>query len=69
MRFDPEIQVYLAVGATDMRKAINGLSILVSSRWERIRSEHNTLHSAIADGRSSKCCIGIVVGSRSGKND
>lgn len=29
MRFDPEVQVYLAVGATDMRKAINGLSILV----------------------------------------
>ena len=29
MRFDPGVQVYLAVGATDMRKAINGLSILV----------------------------------------
>ena len=32
MRFDPAVQVYLAVGATDMRKAINGLSMLVQQQ-------------------------------------
>lgn len=32
MRFDPSVAVYLAVGATDMRKAINGLSILVQQQ-------------------------------------
>jgi transposase len=32
MRFNTSIPVYLAVGATDMRKAINGLSALVQHR-------------------------------------
>ena len=32
MKFDPDLQVYLAVGATDMRKAINGLSMLVQQQ-------------------------------------
>lgn len=32
MKFDPDVQVYLAVGATDMRKAINGLSMLVQQQ-------------------------------------
>jgi transposase len=27
------IQVYVAVGSVDMRKSIDGLSILVSQRW------------------------------------
>ena len=31
----PDTRVYLALGATDMRKAINGLSILVADRLER----------------------------------
>lgn len=31
MWFGAEVQVYLAVGATDMRKQINGLSLLVES--------------------------------------
>jgi len=30
----PDLKVYIAVGNTDMRKAINGLSILVESRME-----------------------------------
>lgn len=30
----PEIKVYLAVGITDMRKAINGLSIIVEEQME-----------------------------------
>lgn len=30
----PNLKVYIAVGKTDMRKAINGLSILVESRME-----------------------------------
>jgi len=30
----PGIRVYLAVGVTDMRKAINGLSILVENQME-----------------------------------
>ena len=29
MIFEPSIRVHLAMGATDMRKAINGLSVLV----------------------------------------
>jgi transposase len=32
MKFDPTVSIYLAVGATDMRKAINGLSILVQQQ-------------------------------------
>jgi len=32
MTFPPEIKVYLALGATDMRKAINGLSVIVSEQ-------------------------------------
>jgi transposase len=35
MRFEPRVEVYLAVGATDMRKAINGLSILVQQHMGR----------------------------------
>ena len=31
----PEIKVFLAIGVTDMRKSINGLSILVADRLER----------------------------------
>jgi transposase len=30
----PNLRVYIATGNTDMRKAINGLSILVESRME-----------------------------------
>ena len=30
----PNLRVYIATGSTDMRKAINGLSILVESRME-----------------------------------
>lgn len=30
----PELKVFLAVGATDMRKSINGLSILVADHME-----------------------------------
>ena len=30
----PEVKVYLALGITDMRKAINGLSIIVEERME-----------------------------------
>lgn len=30
----PDLKVYIATGNTDMRKAINGLSILVESRME-----------------------------------
>lgn len=30
----PEIKVYLALGITDMRKAINGLSIIVEEQME-----------------------------------
>jgi transposase len=30
----PELKVYLAVGTTDMRKSINGLSILVADHME-----------------------------------
>ena len=33
-RFDPEMQVYVAVGAIDM-KAVNGLSILVQEHLDR----------------------------------
>lgn len=32
--FGKGVRVYLAVGATDMRKAINGLSMLVAGRME-----------------------------------
>ncbi len=31
----PDVKVYLAPGVTDMRKAINGLSILVQEQMER----------------------------------
>ena len=31
---EPNLKVYIATGSTDMRKAINGLSILVESRME-----------------------------------
>ncbi len=30
----PNLRVYIAIGSTDMRKAINGLSILVESQME-----------------------------------
>jgi transposase len=30
----PDLRVYIATGSTDMRKAINGLSVLVESRME-----------------------------------
>jgi transposase len=30
----PNLRVYIATGSTDMRKAINGLSVLVESRME-----------------------------------
>ena len=30
----PEVKVYLAVGATDMRKSINGLSLLVEEHFQ-----------------------------------
>jgi transposase len=36
MRFYPRVQVYLAVGAIDMRKAINGLSILAQEQMRRV---------------------------------
>lgn len=32
MHLPPDTKVYLALGATDMRKAINGLSIIVSEQ-------------------------------------
>ena len=32
MRFDSGVPLYVAVGATDMRKAINGLAILVQEQ-------------------------------------
>ena len=32
MSFPPETKVYLALGITDMRKAINGLSVIVSEQ-------------------------------------
>jgi transposase len=34
MNFPPDTKVYLAVGTTDMRKAINGLSVIVSERMQ-----------------------------------
>ncbi len=34
MNFPPESKVYFALGATDMRKAINGLSIIVSEQMQ-----------------------------------
>ena len=37
MRMDCAAKVYLAVGATDLRKAINGLSILAQQQWDRTR--------------------------------
>ena len=30
----PEVKVYVAVGATDMRKSINGLSLLVEEHFQ-----------------------------------
>jgi transposase len=32
--FPPDTKVYLALGATDMRKAINGLSVIVSEQMQ-----------------------------------
>lgn len=32
--FSSDLKVYLALGATDMRKAINGLSVLVSEQMQ-----------------------------------
>jgi transposase len=34
MNFPPDTKVYLALGTTDMRKAINGLSVIVSERMQ-----------------------------------
>lgn len=34
MNFLPNTKVYLALGATDMRKAINGLSVIVSEQMQ-----------------------------------
>lgn len=34
MNFPPDTKVYLAVGNTDMRKAINGLSVIVSEQMQ-----------------------------------
>ena len=34
MNFPPDTKVYLALGATDMRKAINGLSVIVSEQMQ-----------------------------------
>ena len=34
INFPPDTKVYLALGTTDMRKAINGLSVIVSERMQ-----------------------------------
>ncbi len=34
MNFPPDTKVYLSLGATDMRKAINGLSVIVSEQMQ-----------------------------------
>lgn len=34
MTLTPDTKVYLAIGATDMRKAINGLSVIVSEQMQ-----------------------------------
>lgn len=57
-------KVYLAVGSTDMCKAINGLSIMV----EQILSPGICLYFAIACARSSRFCTGITTGSACGTN-
>ena len=47
----PNLRVYIAIGSTDMRKAINGLSILVESQMELDPlSGHIFVFSVTSDG-------------------
>ena len=68
MRVDRTAKVYLAVGATDLRKAINGLSILAQQQWDRTRSGAGISHSATEGVIGSRFCIGTAMGSVSGRN-
>ena len=48
MMVPQHLQVFLAVGATDMRKSINGLCLLVQMQWSWSRSAGTCLPSATA---------------------
>jgi len=55
--------VNLVLGATDMRKSINGLSLIVADHLER-----DVSFFAISPEPSSKSCIGTATGFVSGTN-
>jgi len=63
------IRVYLAIGNTDMRKAINGLSILVESRFlrpgelihtQRLRWKQKVLSGSLKNWKRMPSGKGIV---------
>jgi hypothetical protein len=55
-------QVYLATGFTDMRKSINGLSLIVSEQLGQTLLPVVFLFFVIALAISLKSCIGSVMG-------
>lgn len=69
-------QVFIAPGTTDMRKSINGLSILVADQFELNPFSGSLfgvsylayLLSVIENGILSRFCIGITAGFASGIN-
>jgi len=64
----PEIKVLLAVGVTDMRKSINGLSILVEEQLALDPLSAISLLSATVSVTLSKFFTGIETVSVSGKS-
>jgi len=59
-------QIYLATGSTDMRKSINGLSILVADQLEHDPLSASFFVSVTGSAQLLKYCTGIVTVSASG---
>ena len=68
MNFPSDTKVFLALGATDMRKAIDGLSIIVSEQMQLdIFSDHR-LFFVTGNARSLKFYTGIRMVFAFGRN-
>lgn len=61
LNFASASQVYLACGSTDMRKSIDGLAAIVQEQFALSPSPQLGLSFVIADGISSRSCIGITL--------
>lgn len=64
--FSGNARVFIALGATDMRKSINGLSLLVEEQFELDLLPEAILLSATESEPSSRSSTGLIMAFVSG---